>query len=62
MKKLSIFITIVLLFLAGCTATKGTTEVVEPVEEVPVPQEVQTPAVEPEPVASEPDPLSTTPL
>lgn len=55
MKKLSIFITIVLLFLAGCAATKGTTEVVEPVEEVPVPQEVQTPAVEPEPVASEPE-------
>ena len=43
--------------LAGCTATKSNPEVLEPVEEVPVPQEVQTPAEEPEIIIPEPEPI-----
>ena len=55
MKKLSIFISFIIFILAGCTATKSSTLVPEPVEEAPVPQEVQTPVPElqPEPVIPE---------
>ena len=61
MKKLSIFISFIIFILAGCTATKSSTTVSEPVEEVPAPQEVQPPAVEPElvipePITPEPEP------
>ena len=57
MKKLSIFITFIIFMLAGCTATKSNPEVLEPVEEVPVPQEVQTPTEEPEIIIPEPEPI-----
>ena len=57
MKKLSIFITFIIFMLAGCTATKSNPEVLDPVEEVPVPQEVQTPAEEPEIIIPEPEPI-----
>lgn len=57
MKKLSIFITFIIFMLAGCTATKSSPEVLDPVEEVPVPQEVQTPAEEPEIIIPEPEPI-----
>ena len=65
MKKLSIFITFIIFVLGGCTATKSSTLVPEPVEEAPVPQEVQTPVPESqpesvipelEPVVPEPEP------
>ena len=57
MKKLSIFITFIIFIFVGCTATKSSPEVLEPVEEVPVPQEVQTPAEEPEIIIPEPEPI-----
>ena len=61
MKKLSIFISFIIFILAGCTATKSSTTVSEPVEEVPAPQEVQPPAGEPELVIPEPITLEPEP-
>lgn len=57
MKKLSIFITCIIFIFVGCTATKSSPEVLDPVEDVPVPQEVQTPAEEPEIIIPEPEPI-----
>ena len=50
MKKSAIFITVALFLVVGCTATKSASEVAEPVEPVPAPQQVEALVVEPEPV------------
>lgn len=60
MKKLSIFITIIVFLAVGCTATKSTPEVVEPVEPTLVPEQTEVPVIEPEPVIvpeSAPEPV-----
>lgn len=50
MKKSAIFITVALFLVVGCTATKSASEVAEPVEPAPAPQQVEALVVEPEPV------------